>query len=329
MRRLAVRVSLAVFAAAVAGVLGIGVWGWDKFRSPGPLTSETTTIIPKGAGLETIAATLTDAGVIGHKTVFEIGVRASELAGRLRAGEYAFAPGMSMEGVARHLAFGPTVKRRLTVPEGLTTVDVIALVQSAEGLTGGLDDGWDEGALLPETYFYSYGDTRRSVIDRMSAAMADAVRKAWATRAGDLPIRTPADAVILASIIEKETGLSSERARVSGVFHNRLRRGMRLQSDPTVVYALTRGRGRLGRALTRDDLAVASPFNTYRNTGLPPAPIANPGLAAIEAAIKPLATDELYFVADGTGGHRFARTLKEHNRNVAEWRRHRRKMQQR
>ena len=177
------------------------------------------------------------------------------------------------------------------------------------------------GALLPETYYFSYGDSRASLIDRMRSGLRDVLAELWQRRTEGLPLATSREALILASIIEKETGVPEERAHIAGVFVNRLRDGMRLQSDPTVVYALSIGRGPLNRPLSRTDLGVDSPFNTYRIRGLPPHPIANPGWAAIEAAVAPLATEDYFFVADGSGGHAFATTLREHHRNVAKWRR--------
>jgi UPF0755 protein len=214
---------------------------------------------------------------------------------------------------------GRTVVRHLTIPEGLTTVEILALLDDAPGLSGDRSPP-AEGTLLPETYNYSWGDSRAGMMARMQKAMAETLAKLWASRAAGLPLATPEAAVTLASLVEKETALAAERPRVAGVFVNRLRLGMRLQSDPTVVYALTAGKGPLGRELTRADLEVPSPYNTYRIDGLPPGPIANPGRAAIAAALQPLASRELYFVADGSGGHAFASTLEEHNRNVTRWR---------
>ena len=210
--------------------------------------------------------------------------------------------------------------RRLTVAEGLTTFDVLARLGATEGLKGLAPQGLGEGQLLPETYHFSYGDARADIVRRMRAAMTSAVERLWAARVPDLPLNSPAEALILASIIEKETGLAEERARVASVFINRLRAGMRLQSDPTVVYALTHGQGKLGRRLTRTDLRDQSLYNTYVHKGLPPGPIANPGIAAIAAALNPARSGDLYFVADGSGGHVFARTLAAHNRNVRRWR---------
>ena len=316
MRRLAAFLCLALVVGAAAGGLA-----WRTFLQPGPLASPTTLIIPWGADLATISRALEAAGVIDSELVFIAGTRVTGLAGRLRAGEFAFVPRMAMRDVAVHIAKGRTVQRRLTIVEGLTTAEIVAAVRSADGLRGDTEKEFREGALLPETYFFSHGDTRMSVLSRMAAAMDKALADAWRRRGDDIALRSSREALILASIIEKETGKAAERARVSAVFHNRLRRRMPLQSDPTVAYAITGGRQPLGRALTRKDLKFVSPYNTYLRRGLPAGPIANPGRAAIEAAVRPLSTDELYFVADGEGGHRFVRTLEEHNRNVAKLRR--------
>ena len=197
-----------------------------------------------------------------------------------------------------------------------------------DGLTGTIDARPLEGALLPETYHYSWGDGRPELIARMRRNMAQVLAELWPGRQSDLPLKTPGEALILASIVEKETAIATERRRVAAVFVNRLRRGMRLQSDPTVVYGVTGGTGRLARALNRQDLAKPTLYNTYRIDGLPPTPIANPGRASIEAVLNPLTTAELYFVADGSGGHAFAKTLAEHNKNVRRWRRLRTKARQ-
>ena len=208
----------------------------------------------------------------------------------------------------------------MTVPEGLTSQEVVSILNGAYGLVGEITATPPEGSLLPETYRYIYGDTKAEMIRRMSKAMEDELDVLWAGRDPSVPFHSPDEAVILASLVEKETAVPAERSRIAGVFLNRLKRGMRLQSDPTVAYGLDQG-GSLGRALTRDDLKAANPYNTYQIDGLPPGPIANPGKDALSAVLHPQATDELYFVADGTGGHSFAKTLNEHNQNVRQWRR--------
>lgn len=321
MRRSAVRIVLAILLIVAGGVIGGVIWAWDAYKSPGPLTSETAVIVPKGAGVQEIAELLRDKGVIDNPHLFVLGARYTEMARRMRAGEFAFAPRISIREAVTHLVDGEMVKRRLTIPEGLLTREIVDLVLAADGLTGTVEAPEPEGAYLPETYFYSHGDSRAGLLARMTAAMDKAMAEAWAQRNPKIALKSPRQALILASIIEKETGVAAERARVSAVFHNRLRRRMRLQSDPTVAYAVTGGGVSLGRPLSRADLEADSPYNTYRVAGLPPGPIANPGRASLLAAVRPLDTREYYFVADGKGGHAFSRTLREHNRNVAKWRR--------
>jgi UPF0755 protein len=225
-------------------------------------------------------------------------------------------PAVSPRGAAALIASGRTVVRRLTIAEGTTTAQAVSLLRAAEGLEGEIAASPGEGELLPETYFYSWGDSRERLLARQRRAMADALADLWAKRASDLPIKTPQEAVVLASIVEKETGVPEERPRIAAVFLNRLKRGMRLQADPTVIYGLTEGKVPLDRPLSRADLETRHVWNTYVVDGLPPTPIANPGRAALEAVLKPVDTEELYFVSDGTGRHVFARTLAEHNRNV-------------
>ena len=320
MRRLARRVLVGLGIVAALGAAAV-LWGRDAVERPGPLVAEKTVVLPRGMGLDGIARRLAEAGVIDRPWLFALRVRFSGAAGKLRAGEYDFAPGISAGGVMQLLFSGRTVQRRLTVPEGKTTRQVLDLISGAEGLVGEFDQSFGEGALLPETYYFSYGDRRADVVARMVQAMRSVLGELWAARAAELPFATPREALILASIVEKETARDDERRRIAGVFVNRLRRGMHLQSDPTVVYAITGGRGVLDRPLTRADLETPSPYNTYLVPGLPLTPIANPGRASIAAVLDPLIADDLYFVADGSGGHVFARTLSEHNRNVARWRR--------
>jgi len=218
------------------------------------------------------------------------------------------------------LVAGEVVVHRLTLPEGLSSAEIVALVGAAPALAGEIVESVPEGSLLPETYHYVYGDDRAELIARMQTAMEAALDELWPARAEGLPFSTPEEAVVLASIVEKETGVTGERALVAGVFVNRLRIDMLLQSDPTVAYAISRGGIVLDRPLRRFDLEVDDPYNTYRHRGLPPGPIANPGRAALEAALHPAETGAYYFVADGTGGHAFAATLDEHNVNVRRYR---------
>ncbi len=294
--------------------------GWIRYTHPGPLAASHTLVIPRGTGVDEIARQLWREGVLADPYSFELGVRMDGNASRLRSGEYAFAAGITPRQVAEQLAAGRTVIRRLTVPEGLTTVQVVALVKAAVGLEGDIGPVPGEGELLPETFFYTWGDSRRQMIARAQRGMTELGTQLWAGRAPDLPLRTPEEAVVLASIVEKETAIPEERPRIAAVFLNRLRLHMRLQADPTVIYGLTDGQGPLDRPLSRTDLDTPSRWNTYVIDGLPPTPIGNPGRAALQAVLRPAQTDDLYFVADGTGRHVFAKTLAEHNRNVAKLR---------
>ncbi len=292
----------------------------DQFERAGPLQAETHLVVERGESVSQIAAKLADHGIIRNADVFRIGVRVLDGGRDLKAGEFAFAPGWSMREVMDHLRSGETVLHRLTIPEGLTSQDVVDILRATDNLGGEINAVPSEGSLLPETYYFSLGDSRQSLIARMADNMAERLAALWEKRVEGLPIDNPQQALVLASIVERETGEDDERALVAGVFINRLHKGMRLQSDPTVVYGLSNGTGEIGRPLTRKDLKTAHPYNTYVIKGLPPGPIANPGEESLAAVMAPAETDYLYFVADGTGGHAFAKTLAEHNKNVAKWR---------
>jgi UPF0755 protein len=321
------RWSLAIVAVLVivaAGIVGYGYW---QFTKQGPLTRSVTVLIPKNTSLAGISDRLEKRGVIDGAFIFRIWVRLHGAHNRLRAGEFRFPRGVSQKQAMKIIVSGKQVLRRFTIPEGLTSQQVVERLKSVRFLTGEVARVPPEGSLLPDTYFYVRGETRDSVIRRMGRALTESLDAAWAKRMDRLPFKTKREALILASIIEKETSKKGERRRVAAVFVNRLRIGMLLQTDPTVIYAITKGKGPLGRRLLRRDLKVDDPYNTYRYKGLPPGPIANPGRAAILAAVTPLKTDELYFVADGTGGHAFAKTKKEHDRNVRRWRKIRREVE--
>ncbi len=296
------------------------MWLESRYNGPGGLAEERILIIPKGDGPAAIARDLQAAGIVADARVFRWGLRLFGDKAPLRAGEFAFPTAVSPAEAARILQSGRTVQRRLTLAEGLSRTEIASLLASAPGAVGAVGELPEEGWLLPETYHYTFGEPRRAILQRMHAAMIETADELWASRAPELPLSTVREAVILASIVEKETGVAAERARVAAVFVNRLKRGMRLQSDPTVVYGLTRGETPLDRPLTRADLQSRTAYNTYVIKGLPPTAIANPGRAALEAVLHPADSDDLYFVADGTGGHAFAKTLKGHQANVAKWR---------
>ena len=218
------------------------------------------------------------------------------------------------------LTEGQTVARRFIAPEGMTSAQIIELMDKYKGLTGDVTDIPPDGTLLPETYNYSYGDTKESLVKRMKAAMTKTVQELWEKRSDKVPLKSVNEAIILASVVENETGKADERPHIASVFYNRLKQRIRLQSDPTVIYAITNGKLNLNRSLTYKDLKYNSPYNTYVIYGLPEGPISNPGRAALEAVLNPIDTDDIYFVADGKGGHVFAKTYEEHQKNVTKWR---------
>lgn len=310
--------SLITTAIVIAGLGAAGYWLYRDAERSGPLAAAHTIIIPAHSGIGAISELLEREGVIRHKLVFEVIAKLSGRGAVLKPGEYEVPATASAMQTLDLLASGKTVKHRLTIPEGLTTAEVLDLIRKAPALKGDTGSAPPEGALLPDTYIYSYGDTRREMIERMRHGMAHLVAELWHERRPDLPLATPQQAVILASIIEKETAREEERPHVAGVFVNRLRLGMPLQADPTVLYALgDDGATKIDRPLTHADLAVKSPYNTYLAKALPPGPIDNPSKSSLLSAMRPEHTGDLYFVADGSGGHVFAKTLAEQSHNIA------------
>ncbi len=310
------------FIALLVTVLGGALFlGRSMLEAEGPLEKTRNVVIPRGAGPATMAKVLQEEGVISHPRLFRVALMVDPTPKPIKAGEYEVPAHISMARLVELLQSGKQVQRRLTIPEGTTTAEIMDLIRKTDALTGDITVDAKEGELLPETYFYSRDDTRDSMIQRMKEAMDKTLDEAWRKRAPGLPYASKRDALIMASIIEKETSQSAERAKVAAVYVNRLRIGMRLESDPTTIYGVTNGKGMQGRELTRADLQSSSPYNTYVVNRLPPGPISNPGRASILAAVAPAPRDRsLYFVADGQGGHSFAANLYEHNRNVARWR---------
>ncbi len=309
---------------AVAGIAGVYLVGKHYFEKTGPVAAdgaaETTVLLDRGLGLQAIARRLETAGVIEDARIFAIGVRLMGRGSKLKAGEYAIPSGASMLDILDILVDGRSILHKLTVAEGLSVAQVVDLLMADEILVGEIETWPEEGFLLPETYLFQRGTTRSELLERMREDKEAVLAQLWEDRAPDLPLESAYEAVTLASIVEKETGVAEERPLVASVFVNRLRRGMRLQSDPTVIYAITKGRP-LGRRIRRSELDADNPYNTYVHAGLPPTPIANPGRDALAAVLNPPQTDYLYFVADGSGGHAFAKSLREHESNVRQWRR--------
>lgn len=309
---LSVVLTLTVIIAALAG----GKWWIEQYaQTPGPLASEKLLVINEGSGTRAIASSLAINGVIDSPPyAFVILVKLHEK--KLLAGEYMFPPGMTPAAVLEKLSKGETYVRKITIPEGSSSREAMAIIKNAYGLSGEVPELEKEGEILPETYYYRYGDKAVALVERMKKDLRNTISENWNFRKSGLPFSTPEEALTLASIIEKETGVPEERGRIAAVFINRLKKGMKLQSDPTAVFAITEGKSELGRKITPEDLKTPSPYNTYYATGLPPGPITNPGRASIEAALNPAESEEFYFVASGNGGHNFAKTLEEHNRNV-------------
>ena len=285
----------------------------------GPLQEVINVVIPKGANTKIVAQELKKSGVIGSELLFCIATRLNSADKNLKAGEYQFMPKVSVLQVMEKIARGEVYYRKITIPEGLTVGQIMYMISNYPGLSGEISLEVKEGELLPETYSFELDAPRDSILLQAKNAMDKIKQVIWENRAEGLPYKNINDMMTMASIIEKETAIPEERAVVASVFINRLNKRMRLQTDPSVIYALTEGEFELNRALRKNDLNIDSPYNTYRNYGLPPTPICNPGVEAMEAAAHPEKTDFLYFVADGNGGHNFAKSLKEHNRNVRKW----------
>jgi UPF0755 protein len=310
---------LAVIGFGVIG--GLCYWGWQEYQKTGTLSADQMVVIEANSSTRAIAERLAERGVLDAADSLVFRLAAKLQGASLKAGEYEFKAQSSIRDIIELLQSGRVYQHKVTIAEGLTVMEIITLLQGETALTGALSALPAEGSLLPETYYYTYGMTRQMIVERMQKAMRETLVPLWESRSADTILKTPEEAAVLASIVEKETGLAAERPRVAGVFINRLRQGMPLQSDPTVIYAVTEGKMKLERPLSLADLKAPSPYNTYMVRGLPPSPIANVGKAALEAVLHPEAHDYLYFVADGTGGHAFAKTLAEHNNNVAKWRR--------
>ncbi|MEM0986838.1 MAG: endolytic transglycosylase MltG [Pseudomonadota bacterium] len=322
-------VSLVFLLAILAMAIGGGGWAWlqSKVSAEGPSLEQVVYTVERGDTLVGIAADLEAQGVITDARAMRIKARIDGTSGAIKAGTFEIPAGASIADVLDLMVEGDVIQHRVTIPEGLTTAQILRLLEAEPVLTGALpDEPPAEGSLLPDTYLVDAGTPRSALLERMAAAQDDVLARLWETRAPAIPIGAPEEAVILASIVEKETGKAGERALVAGLFTNRLRRGMRLQSDPTVIYGVSKGEPLMNargqrRTLFRSELDRETPWNTYQIDGLPRTPICNPGRDAIAAVLDPPDTDYIFFVADGTGGHVFSKTLAEHNRAVADYRR--------
>lgn len=310
----AVFTALIILGVAIGGALYVGK---SRYEDEGPLTEDKVVNIPRGLGIRDIADLLVREGVIDQPWVFIGGVFVLKAKDELKFGEYQFGKQASLRDVIGTIIEGKVVQHQMTIPEGLTSEQIVQRLLENDILSGNIREMPREGSLLPETYKFTRGMTREQIIQRMQQTQRRLLQDIWEHRAADLPLKTPEQLVTLASIVEKETGRPDERTRVASVFVNRLKQRMRLQSDPTIIYGLVGGKGTLGRPILRSEIDQPTPYNTYVIDGLPPGPIANPGRASLEAAANPARTKELFFVADGTGGHAFAETLDQHQRNVS------------
>ncbi len=289
-------------------------------NQPLKISEDTLFLVNKGDSLNKIAQSLQDKKLVNDKYIFILFSKINRIYPQIKAGEYLFNGEFSIKQTAEKLSSGKVYLRKVTFPEGLTSTEIAKILHKENFLSKDEFAAPAEGSILPETYTYMRGDSPKKIIKQAQKAMQNVLEQAWQERDQNLPLQSKEELLILASIVEKETGIGMERAQVASVFVNRLRLGMLLQTDPTVIYALTNGKEDLNRPLTRKDLSIDSPYNTYKYTGLPPTPICNPGKDAIYAAAHPSETPYLYFVASGNGGHNFAATLSEHNENVRKWR---------
>ena len=304
-----------VFLLTIAAGVGFVV-GKQRFDLPGPLASEKVVNIPRG-GIRDTAELLMREGVIDQPYLFIAGAMMLKASEDLKYGEYQFTKNASLRDVVETIIEGKVVQHNFTMAEGLTSDQIVQRLIENDVLSGNIREILHEGTLLPETYRFTRGTTREQMIQRMQQAQRRAIQEVWDRRMADLPIRSVEQLVVLASIVEKETGKPEERTRVAAVFVNRLKQKMKLQSDPTIIYGLVGGKGSLGRPILRSEIDQPTPYNTYVIDGLPPGPIANPGRASLEAAANPARTKEIFFVADGTGGHAFADNYEQHQKNVA------------
>ncbi|MCF8473668.1 MAG: endolytic transglycosylase MltG [Emcibacter sp.] len=293
--------------------------GYRAFYEKNLVDQERIVFIPKGQGLIRTAWDLESQDLIRSKDIFKVGVILSGFERKLQAGEFSIPPRSSMFDIMNILGSGKVIQHRLTVIEGWTSWQIVDYLNGIENLTHEIRELPPEGSILPETYLYTKNTDRYELVRRMQNRQSELMKSLWEKRDSDLPFSSVDDAIILASIVEKETALEHERAHIASVFINRLRKNMRLQTDPTVIYGLDR-RGFINRPIKKSDINADNPYNTYRIKGLPPTAIAHPGKASLEAVLHPLKSDDLYFVADGTGGHAFSSSLYEHMKNVKKWR---------
>ena len=320
--RLSVIINGFVFCLVL--LVGFGFFIVNSFEKDGPSSEVATLEIPEGAGLSKVTSLLEERGLVSSGMLFKVSAYYKDIQNKFKFGEYEIPAHASMSDIQNILTEGKAIQLAVTVPEGLTSWQIVQRLNAVEGLSGEVTEIPEEGSLAPNTYAFTRDMDRQSIIDQMKAAQIQIIEQAWSHRNPDIPIKSPEELLILASIIEKETGNAEERPLVASVFTNRLRDGMKLQTDPTIIYGITLGEGTLGRGIRKSELARETPYNTYIIPGLPPTPIANPGQASLQAAANPAQTEFIYFVAKTPGnpgdGHVFAKTLEEHNDNVAAYR---------